>query len=475
MPNPDPENTDFDVIVLGAGPAGENVADYCVRAGLSAAIVESELVGGECSYWACMPSKALLRSGQVLDAARRVPGAQQAATGAIDAAAVFTRRDYFTSGWKDAGQVEWLRSAGITLLRGYGRLAGPGKVSIAGAVHTARAIVVATGSRPVLPPIPGLAEAQPWDTRDATSAQQAPPRLIIIGGGVAGVEMAAAYASLPSTVTILARGKLLSAEEPFAGQLVAESLRSHGVQVHLDTTPVRVDRDKQGIVQAALADGQVLHAEQILVATGRRANTADLGLEALGMDPELLRQVDDTLLVPGTDWLYAVGDANSRSLLTHQGKYQARAAAAAIAARLNGGAADTASWSAAVASADHVAVPRVVFSDPQVAAVGLTSTQAKDHGFDVVVVEHDLGAVAGASLHADCYAGRACLVVDTSRSVLLGATFVGQDAAELLHAATIAIVGQVPLQRLWHAVPAYPTISEIWLRLLEDYFYPPKM
>ena len=463
---------DFDVIVIGAGPAGENAADYAVKAGLTAAIVESELVGGECSYWACMPSKALLRSGQALDAARRLPGARQAAAGTLDAAAVLARRDAFTSGWKDGGQVAWLDSAGITLLRGHGRLTAPRTVQVGAQAYTARAVVLATGSVPVLPPIDGLAEAEPWGTREATSARRVPPRLIVIGGGVAGTEMAFAYCSLGSRVTVLARGRLLGNEEPYAGELVAQALRERGVDLRTGTTPARVDRGPDGVVGVRLADGTVLRAEELLVSTGRKPGIDGLGLENLGIAAAALREVDDTLLVPGTDWLYAVGDVNSRALLTHQGKYQARAAGAAIAARLTGRPLAAGPWGAHAATADHGAVPRVVFSDPQVAAVGLTERQAREQGLDIAVVEHDLGSVAGASLHSDGYAGRATLVIDRDRSVVLGATFVGQDVSELLHAATVAVAGQVPLDRLWHAVPAYPTISEIWLRLLEDYFYP---
>lgn len=461
------QHCDFDVIVIGAGPAGENAADYATRQGLKAAIVESELVGGECSYWACMPSKALLRSGDALRAARRVPGAREAVTGALDPEAVLARRDAFASNWDDAGQERWLRSAGIELIRGRARLSGRSLVQVEDREYSARAVVLATGSTPVLPGIEGLAEARPWGTREATAAKAIPPRLAIIGGGVAGVELAFAFASLGSKVTILARGQLLGREEPFAGELVAQSLAEAGVVVHQDTTPLQVHRDEHGIAGLQLPGGSLLEAEEVLVSTGRRPEIGNLGLEALGVDPSRRLQVDDTMLVAGTDWLYAVGDASGRSPLTHQGKYQARAAGEAIAARINGTGVLDAPWGRHAATADHHAVPRVVFSDPQIAAVGLTERQARDAGLQISVTEHDLGAVAGASLHADGYSGRAKLVIDQTRSVIVGATFAGQDAAELLHAATIAIVGEVSLDRLWHAVPAYPTISEIWLRLLE--------
>jgi dihydrolipoamide dehydrogenase len=462
---------DYDLIVIGAGPAGENVADYATRRGIRVAIVESELVGGECSYWACMPSKALLRSGHAIRAARRLPGAREAITGTIDARAVLARRSAFTDGWEDAGQVDWLDSAGIVLLRGRAQLAGPHAVRLGDATYTAAAVAIATGSVPVLPDIPGLAAAAPWGTREATAADHVPPRLVVVGGGVAGVELAFAFSSLGSTVTLLSRSGLLDGEEPFVGEHLAAALTEEGVDVRAGVVPARVDRDADGIVSVALEDGTVLQAEEILVSAGRRPNTDDLGLEVLGLEAADLA-VDETLRVEGTDWLYAVGDVNGRALLTHQGKYQARAAGEAIAARLNGTPLDDGPWGAHVATADHTAVPHVVFSDPEVASVGLTEARAREQGLDVRAVEYDLGRVAGAKLQADGYTGRAKIVVDERRGVIVGATFVGQDVAELLHSATVAIVGEVAIDRLWHAVPAYPTVSEVWLRLLEAYGRP---
>ena len=463
---------DYDLIVVGAGPVGENVADYALKRGVRVAIVEAELVGGECSYWACMPSKALLRSGHALRAARRLAGAREAVAGELDAAAVLARRTVFTEGWKDDGQVGWLDSAGIDLIRGRGRIVGPGLVQVGDRVHSARAIALATGSVPVLPGIPGLAAARAWGTREATSADHVPPRLVVIGGGVAGTELALAFSSLGSRVTLLSRTGLLDREEPFVGEQLAAALAAEGVDVRLGVEPVRVDRDADGIVTVALQDGFEFLAEELLVATGRRPNTDDLGLETIGISPADGLRVDETMLVDGTDWLYAVGDVNGRALLTHQGKYQARAAGEAIAARLQGSPVDDGPWGRHAATADHAAVPRLVFSDPEVASVGLTEARALDQGLRIRAVEYDLGWVAGAKLHADGYAGRAKLVVDEDRGVVVGATFLGQDVSELLHAATIAIVGEVPIERLWHAVPAYPTMSEIWLRLLETYGRP---
>lgn len=463
------ETPDYALIVLGAGPVGENIADYARKRGVRVAIVESELVGGECSYWACMPSKALLRSGHALRAARRLAGAREA-VGEIDTTAVLVRRTAFTDDWDDAGQVAWLDSVGIDLIRGRGRIIAPRVVQVGDRTYTARAVALATGSVPVLPPIPGLADAAPWGTREATAADHVPPRLIVLGGGVAGTELAFAFSSLGSRVTLLSRQGLLDREEPFVGEHLALALAAEGVGVQLGVAPVAVARDGDGIVTVTLENGDRIHAEELLVSTGRRPNTDDLCLDAVGLEGTPV--VDETMLVAGTDWLYAVGDVNGRALLTHQGKYQARAAGEAIAARLQGAPTQDDPWGAHVATADHAAVPRVVFTDPEIAAVGLTETQAREAGLNIRAVEYDLGGVAGAKLHADRYAGHAKLVVDQDRQVVVGATFVGQDVAELLHSATMAIVGEVPINRLWHAVPAYPTISEIWLRLLETYGRP---
>lgn len=462
---------DYDLIVIGGGPVGENVADYATKLGVRVAIVEADLVGGECSYWACMPSKALLRSGHAVRAARRLPGARSAVSGSIDADEVLARRTRFTDGWDDKGQVAWLESASIELIRGRGRLLGPHRVRVDGhRILSATAVALATGSVPVVPPVPGLAQAAPWGTREATAADHVPPRLLVLGGGVAGTELAFAFSSLGSQVTLLSLTNLLDREEPFVGELVAAALKDQGVDVRVGVSASRVDRGLDGLVTVMLEDGTRLEAEEMLVATGRRPNTDGLGLETIGLEGSL--EVDDTLLVHGTDWLYAVGDVNGRSLLTHQGKYQARAAGEAIAARLQGVAVSDEAWGRHVATADHRSVPRVVFSDPEVASVGLTEAAALEAGLRVRAVEYDLGSVAGSVLHADGYLGRAKMVVDEDRHIVVGATFVGQDVAELAHAATIAIVGEVSIDRLWHAVPAYPTLSEIWLRLLETYGRP---
>ena len=469
----------YDVIVIGAGPTGENVADRAVRGGLTAAIVESELVGGECSYWACMPSKALLRPGLALEDARRVMGAREAITGKLDASTVFKRRDSFTSNWDDSGQAKWLRHATVDLIRGHGRLAGERSVVVtnkdgAQTTLTARhAVVICTGSRPAIPDLPGLAAARPWTNREALSAKIVPRRLAILGGGVTACEMAVAWKQLGAEeVTIIHRGaRLIPKYEAFAGDLLKVSFEQKGISVLTGTTIQRVDRQSDGVVYISLSSGKTLLADEVLVATGRLARTQDLGLESIGLKPGTWLEVDDSMRVKAVSggWLYAAGDVNHRALLTHMGKYQARVCGDVIAARAKGKpeAAAPEPWTIYSADADTWAVPQVIFSDPEVAAVGLTEAEAKARGMNVRAVDYDIGAVAGAALYADDYTGHARMVIDQTRNVVVGVTLIGPAVGELIHAATIAIVGAIPISKLWHAVPAYPTISEIWLRLLE--------
>jgi pyruvate/2-oxoglutarate dehydrogenase complex dihydrolipoamide dehydrogenase (E3) component len=477
---------EVDVVVVGAGPVGENVADRARAGGLEVVLVEHELVGGECSYWACVPSKALLRSAAVLRAARRVPGAAEAITGELDVAAVLRRRDYWVSDWDDHGAADWVASVGIQLERGHGRLAGPRRVIVTHADETEttlvarHAVVVSTGSDPVVPPIDGLADARPWTSRDATSVKEPPARLAVIGGGVVAVEMATAFTGFGTEVTVLARSGLLGGMEPFAGEAVVAGLRDLGATVRLGVTPTRVERNGGGEVVVTLDDGEVVTADEVLVATGRRPRTQGAGLDTVGLEPGAWLDVDDTMLVRGVadarsadgrdeaDWLYAVGDVNHRALLTHQGKYQGRAAGDVIAARALGRPVDASPWGVHVATADHSAVPQVVFAEPECASVGLTEAAAAKAGRAVRIADVPMQSASGAGILADGYEGRARLVIDADRDVVIGATFVGQDVAELVHAATIAVVGEVPVERLWHAVPSFPTMSEVWLRLLED-------
>jgi dihydrolipoamide dehydrogenase len=496
---------EVDAVVIGAGPVGENVADRLQRGGLSVAIVESHLVGGECAYAACIPSKALLRPAAAVEAAQAVDGARQAVDAALDATAVAARRTRLTDGWDDDGQVDWLDQAGIRLVRGRGRLTAPRVVAVdppfgsdedeaaaRGAtgrhgadggrnhrpapvtLHARHAVVVATGTAPFVPPIPGLAEARPWTNREATRADLAPRRLVVLGGGPVACELATAWRSLGSEeVTVVERGdRLLGRVEPFAAEAVAKGLHGQGVTVRTGASATSVERPAAGgEVRVRLDNGSELEADELLVATGRTPNTADLGLDTVGLEPGSWLEADDSGLVAGVDggWLYAAGDVTHEVLLTHVGKYQGRVCGDAIVARVRGELSGPAApWGPMAATARHRAVPQVVYTRPEVAAVGLSEAQARDAGMDVRVVGRDID-VAGASLHADDYEGRAQIVVDQGRRVIVGATFVGPEVGEMLHAATIAVVGEVTLDRLWHAVPAFPSVSEVWLRLLEEY------
>jgi pyruvate/2-oxoglutarate dehydrogenase complex dihydrolipoamide dehydrogenase (E3) component len=462
---------EYDVVVIGAGPVGENVAARARRGGLSVCIVESRLVGGECSYYACIPTKAVLRPVHTVAASGRVGGVR---AGSLSAAGVLDRRDSFTGGaTDDAGQVDWLQSEGIDLIRGHGRLTGPRRVSVRDGADTVdltarHAVALAVGSSAAVPPIEGLAEARPWTNIEAATVREVPRRLLVLGGGVVACEFAQQFAGLGAEVTLVERApRLLGRMEEFAAELVADGLQHAGVDVRTGAQVTSVRRDGDGVT-ATLAGGDTVTADELLVGLGRRPNTADLGLETVGIQPGDYVHVDETLRATDVadGWLYAVGDANGRNLLTHMCKYQARAAGDVIAARANGTADDEPGMTA---WADHTVTTQVIFTDPEVCMAGLSESAALENGLAVRAVEVDLSGVAGASLQADGYTGTARVVVDEDRRVVVGATFVGQDLAELLHSASVAIAGEVPLERLWHAVPPFPTISEVWLRALEAY------
>ncbi|MGW9132309.1 dihydrolipoyl dehydrogenase family protein [Streptomyces sp. NPDC055681] len=470
----------YDVIVIGAGPVGENVAERARAAGLSTVIVERELLGGECSFWACDPSKALLRPVVARADARRIPGLNPAVAGPLDVEAVLAHRDKMSSYWKDEDQVDWLDSVNVDLIRGHGRLTGPKQVAVQTpegdiiALTARHAVAVSTGTGAALPPIPGLDTVRPWTSREATSADKVPGRLAVVGGGVVAVEMATAWQALGSQVTMLVlEDALLQRMEPFAGELVTGGLREAGVDIRFNTTVTSLAREggEDGEVRITLSDGGQLAADEILLATGRAPQTRDVGLETVGLTPGDWLTVDDTFRVTGVDggWFYAVGDVNHRALMTHQGKYQARIAGTVIGARAKGEPVDDTPWGTHVATADHAAVPQVVFTTPEVAAVGLTSREAEQSGRRIKVVDYDLAHVAGAHQYGEDYRGHARMLIDTDRNTVVGVTFAGPGVGELVHSATVAVAGEVPLDRLWHAVPAFPTLGEIWLRLLETH------
>lgn len=455
-----PVEREFDVIVIGAGPAGEIVSGRVADSARRVVIVERELVGGECSFWACMPSKALLRPGELLGETRRVPGVAQAVSGSLDAAAVLARRDEVIHDLDDSGQLPWLEDKGVELVRGEAKVDGERRVRVGEDLLVAKdAVVLAVGTGPLVPPIPGLAEAAAWSNREITTARSVPERLLILGGGVVGVEMAQAWASLGAQVTIVeALDRLIAREEPTAAAELQAALEQAGVTVSLGAKATAVQREAGGgPVSAQLENGESFSADELLVAIGRTPHTTGLGLTSLGLEDGGYVKVDERMRVPGHDWLYVVGDANGRSLLTHSGKYQARIAADNIAGENS------------VALGEGPEAPRVIFTDPQIAAVGLTLAAALEQGIAAEPIDLSVSGTAGASFIGRNVPGTTRFVIDREREVLVGATFVGFEVADFLQAATIAVVGEVPLRRLAHAVAPFPTRSEVWLKLIEAY------
>ena len=449
----------FDAIVLGAGPAGEVCAGRLADGGMKVAIVERHLIGGECSYYACMPSKALLRPADVLAEARRIPGVP--AGERIDPQAVLDRRDEVVHDLDDSVQLPWLEEHGIDLFRGEARFDGERRLVVGDDVLNAgKAVIVATGSGAAMPPIDGLDTVTPWNNRQGTTAKQVPESMIVLGGGPVGSELSQAWSSLGTRVTLVeGNGHLLAREEAFAGEEVAAALRERfGVDVRTGLQAERVEAGGAGVI-ATLGDGSQVEGAEILIAVGRVPNTRDLGLESAGIeaDEHGFLRTDDRLRVGEREWLYAIGDVNGRALFTHMGKYQAWVTAENLLGR------------EVEAVAEEIGSPRVTFTDPQVAAAGKTLEQAREAGIDAIAIDAPTDGSAGASFQGKETGGTSRLVVDRARGTIVGATFTGFETADFLQAATVAIVAEVPISRLRHAIAPYPSRSEVWLKLLEKY------
>ena len=447
-------STDFDAIVIGAGPGGEVAVSRLLAGGLRVALIERELIGGECAYWACIPSKTLLRP---LEARAEAGDAAGLSTPQLDWTRLRDYRDYMIRHLDDAAQVTGYQQQGVTVIKGTARLVGrdPWRVEVAGQQVTADHVVIATGSDPVRPPIDGLGEVPVWTNREATTLREIPPRVVLIGGSAVGVELGQFLARMGSHVTIVQRGpRLLDREEPRVGDLVAAQLGRDGIDIRLGRQARAARRDGDATV-VELDDGTAVRADVIVLGAGRHPRTAGLGLPDVGVTPNPRGALDVDEHCRIVDGLWGLGDVTGVAMFTHVAMYQARVVADTILGKPR--------------RADYTAIPRVVFAQPEIAAVGLTTGQARDRGIDTAATEVDLAeAITRPWTYQTHPTGTLGLLADRDRRALVGAWAVAPQAGEWIHQAALAIRAGIPIDTLRDSVAQYPTFSEAYLTAAEQ-------
>jgi pyruvate/2-oxoglutarate dehydrogenase complex dihydrolipoamide dehydrogenase (E3) component len=449
-------SSEVDVIVIGLGPGGEACATQLAKAGLEVVGIDRHLVGGECPYYACVPSKMMIRAADLLAESRRVPGMAGESTVTPDWAVVASRiSDEATDDWNDQVAVDRLVDAGVTFVRGHGRLTAPRTVEVRGETYVARrGVVLNTGTEPAVPPVQGLSDTPYWTNRDAVQLKELPSSLIVIGGGAIGVEMSQAFSRFGVAVTILDAGdRLIAFEEPESSALMTEVFGREGIQVLVGVSISQVGYDDGHF--SVEVDGRTLTADKLLVAAGRRTNLGDIGLENVGLDPRS-RALDTDEHLQVTDGLWAIGDITGKGAFTHVSMYQARIASEAILEGADGSA------------AEYHAIPRVTFTDPEVGSVGMTEQQAREAGLAVRSGSTDLKASTRGWIHKAGNDGLIKLVEDADRGVLVGATTIGPSGGEILSALAVAVHAEVPTKRLASMIYAYPTFHRAIETALSD-------